>query len=178
MTTTRSLTATQTEVLTLATYRPSGSIEPLPARLNQLLLRSKITFGLLARGLIDEAGDDYVINDAGYAAVGRTRKEPAVIAADTEDEAAVAPVEATVAQGTPVAKPKIRENTKQAQVIAMLSRPGGATIADICAETGWMQHTSRGFLAGSVKKKLGLTVTSTKDSGAVRVYRITQRSCL
>ena len=168
MTTTSNLSETQIEVLIQATYRPSGSIEPMPARLNRLL-RAKVTAGLLARGLISADGDDYVINEAGYAAVGHTRKDPAVVALDPETDAAVA-------QDKPTAKPKIRENTKQAQVIAMLSRPSGATIADICEATGWQAHTSRGFLAGSVKKKLGLTVTSTKDSGAVRVYRAARGS--
>ena len=171
MTTTSKLSETQTEVLTQATYRPSGSIEPMPARLNRLL-RAKVTAGLLARGLISAEGDAYVINDAGYEAVGRMRKVPAVVATGPETEANVEPVEAAAAQDKPTAKPKIRENTKQAQVIAMLSRPSGATIADICEATGWQCHTSRGFLAGSVKKKLGLTITSTKEAGAERCYRV------
>ena len=173
MTTRTNLSETQTEVLTQATYRPSGSIEPMPARLNRLL-RAKVTAGLLTRGLISADGDDYVINDAGYAAVERKRKDPAVGPAP-ETDAAVATTEAAVAQDKPAARPKIRENTKQAQVIAMLSRPSGATIADICAATGWLRHSARGVLAGSLKKKLGLTITSTKDSGAVRVYRLTQQ---
>ena len=175
MTTTSKLSETQTEVLTQATYRPSGSIEPMPARLNRLL-RAKVTAGLLARGLISAQGDDYVINDAGYEAVRRTCKEPAVVAPDPESELTAVPVEATVAEDKPAAKPRIRENTKQAQVIAMLSRPSGATIADICEATGWQCHSVRGAMAGSLKKKLGLTITSTKDTGAVRVYRAAQGS--
>ena len=171
MTTTSKLSETQTEVLTQATYRPSGSIEPMPARLNRLL-RSKVIAGLCTRGLISALGDDYVITDAGYAAVGRTRKDLEILATGPETEANVEPVEATVAQDKPNAKPKLRENTKQAQVIAMLSRPSGATIADICEMTGWQSHTTRGALAGALKKKLGLNITSTKDTGASRVYRL------
>ena len=79
------------------------------------------------------------------------------------------PAQASVAKTKPV---RTRENSKQAQVLAMLSRPSGATIADICESTGWQAHTARGFFAGAVKKKLGLAITSTKDSGAVRVYRL------
>jgi len=74
---------------------------------------------------------------------------------------------------TPHVTPVLRANSKQAQVLAMLHRPEGATLAQICACTGWQQHTVRGTLAGAFKKKLGLDIMSTKDEGGERVYRIT-----
>ena len=67
---------------------------------------------------------------------------------------------------------KTRDDTKQARLIAMLRRKEGATIAQIVAATGWQPHTVRGALAGALKKKLGLTVTSDKVAGVGRVYRI------
>lgn len=71
----------------------------------------------------------------------------------------------------PKAAAKTRDGTKQAQLIAMLRRKEGATIAQIVEATGWQPHTVRGAFAGALKKKLGLTVTSEKVEG-VRVYRI------
>ena len=53
----------------------------------------------------------------------------------------------------------------------MLRRPAGATIASLTVATGWQQHSVRGFLAGVVRKKLGLNLTS-EQSDKGRVYRI------
>ena len=73
------------------------------------------------------------------------------------------------------AKPIVRHNTraksKQAAVVALLNRPQGATIAAIIDATGWQSHSVRGFLAGVVRKKLGLTLQSDKTDGE-RVYRV------
>ena len=68
-------------------------------------------------------------------------------------------------------KPAARPATKHARIIAMLRTPAGATIAAIMTATDWQQHSVRGFLAGVVRKKLGLNLVSEQtDKG--RVYRI------
>jgi hypothetical protein len=63
------------------------------------------------------------------------------------------------------------KHTKQARVIAMLQAPSGATVAAIMQQTGWQPHSVRGFLAGVVRKKLKLTLHSSKIDGQ-RVYRL------
>jgi uncharacterized protein DUF3489 len=68
------------------------------------------------------------------------------------------------------AQPPAR-HSKQARVIEMLQRQEGATVAALMKATGWQQHSVRGFLAGVVRKRLGLTLVSEK-TGAQRVYRI------
>ena len=62
--------------------------------------------------------------------------------------------------------------TKQELVLTLLSRPQGASIEDIMQATDWQMHSVRGFLAGTVKKKLGFTLTSSKANDEVRRYRI------
>lgn len=67
---------------------------------------------------------------------------------------------------------RTRANSKQAQLIDMLKRREGASIEEIVVAFDWQAHTVRGAIAGALKKKLGLNVTSEKIEGRGRVYRI------
>ncbi|MBX3517444.1 MAG: DUF3489 domain-containing protein [Rhodospirillales bacterium] len=77
-----------------------------------------------------------------------------------------------------------REGTKQARMIELLRRPEGATVEQIMHETGWLAHTVRGAMAGALKKKLGLTITTERvrcvgpnhegARGSYSIYRVVE----
>lgn len=138
------LSTTQETILKAAAERLDRNIEPLPANINAGI-KQRVIDGLHNRGLIDQQNGLYLINEAGFQAVGLT----------------------------PPAAPKPpRENTKQAKVIAMLRGPAGASINEICTETGWLTHTTRAVISNTLKKRLGLNIVSEKEQGQERRYRI------
>jgi hypothetical protein len=71
--------------------------------------------------------------------------------------------------------PKVERVTKQERLLTLLSQAKGANIAEMMQATDWQQHSVRGFLAGTVKKKLGFSLTTSKAAGDVRRYRIETR---
>ena len=175
------LSDTQALILSAAAQRPEHIALPLPESLRGGAA-AKVVGALLAKGYLEEVdadlrkgepmwretgdghGTTLVATDAGLAAIGI---EP--------EDATPAPAGATDATTEPEATPKARtprEGTKQATLIAMLRAPDGATIEEIMAATGWQSHTVRGAMAGALKKKLGLEVTSEKVEDRGRVYKL------
>ena len=91
-------------------------------------------------------------------------------------DAPVAPTKAKAAKGTTAndAAPAARNGSKKAIVLGLLQRPDGATLNDIMAATLWQPHSVRGFISGTLGKKMGLKVESAKRSDGVRAYQIAQ----
>lgn len=144
------LTATQQAILNHAHQHTAGRIDWFPETLKGGA-KAKTVESMVKAGLISKNKRATVMTKAAYAALG---------------------IEPPLVEPKKPGQIKTRENSKQAQVIALLKRPEGATITQICEATGWQSHTVRGAFAGSLKKKLGLTIVSVKDENAERVYRI------
>jgi hypothetical protein len=141
------LTPTQHAILSHALAQTQGKVLWFPETLKGGA-KAKTIESLVSHGLISQKKRETVVTKAGYEALGL---KPPVVEPRTI---------------------RTRETSKQAQVIAMLKRPEGATISQVCAATGWQQHTVRGTFAGALKKKLGLTIDSDKAQGGERIYRI------
>ena len=65
-----------------------------------------------------------------------------------------------------------RADSKKAIILDLLRRPEGATMAEIAKATGWKAHSIRGLISGTLAKKMGLTVESTKNEAGERTYKI------
>jgi hypothetical protein len=65
-----------------------------------------------------------------------------------------------------------RSDSKTSQILGLLKRPGGAALKDIMATTNWQAHSVRGFISGTLGKKMGLSVASTRRPDGERVYSI------
>ena len=66
----------------------------------------------------------------------------------------------------------LRPENKGAKIIALISRPKGGSLAEIMKATGWQAHSVRGFISGTLGKKLGIKVNSAKREDGERVYSI------
>ncbi len=193
------LTDTNLVILSASAKRKDGAVLPPPKSLKTKggALTGALK-GLLKKGLVEEqpakgtapswreAEDgsrlSLVITEAGLQAIGvatgrdakgQGRKDEALRKAGRKP----GPVKATgkVRKSKTKASPPVaRAGSKQALLIDLLRRPKGATIAEAQKATGWQPHSVRGAISGSLKKKLGLNVTSEVVGRRGRVYRITQ----
>ena len=194
------LSDTQLVILSTAVQCPDRCVLPLPDRLKGGAA-SKVVNSLIGKGLVEEAkakrgeliwrdtGDGHgvtlVATDGAFAALGiALASDPA-----SAGRLAVAVDDGQMIGGTPAdqgtaavmvddrahtdgAAPRTRAGSKQAKLIEMLKRPDGATIPEVVDALQWQAHTVRGAIAGALKKKLGIDVTSEKVDGRGRVYRV------
>ena len=89
----------------------------------------------------------------------------------TNERATVRKVRFAGTAPAPIPATPVPGQSKKAAVIVLLRRPEGATVAEVVAATGWQPHTVRGLFSGTLKKKLGLTLSSAQEQRG-RVYRI------
>jgi len=187
------LTDTQTIVLSRAATRPGNLAMPLPDGLHGAAAQKAVT-AMIARGWLEEVeanlrrgeplwretgdghGTTLIATEAGLQAIGI---EPVVASAvasarKVKLELVTGPKDAPEASPNP-STPKpvaIRVGTKQAEIIALIQRPEGASIGEIVEATGWLAHSARGLISGGLKKKLNLPITSEKVAGRGTVYKL------
>jgi hypothetical protein len=65
-----------------------------------------------------------------------------------------------------------RDGSKTAKILDLLKRSNGATLAQLMTASGWQPHSVRGFLSGTIRKKMGITVASTKAEDGERIYQV------
>ena len=170
------LSDTQSVILSAAAQRTDRFALPLPKSLKGGAAH-KVVNALIDKGLLKEVNANRKLNDPVWRETDEGRLVTllvtdaglAAIGIEVEHQKTQA---LTSEQKTIPTERKIREGTKQALVIEMLRRPEGATIAEIVEATFWASHTTRGFLAGALKKKLGLVIESYKDDVRGRTYRV------
>jgi DNA-binding MarR family transcriptional regulator len=191
------LSDSQLVILSAACQRPDRCVFPVKSKLKGNAV-GNVLKSLLKKDLIEEVRtknrDDTVWRhdeQQGRMTLVATNAAFAALGIDPSDGAddAEADVAAAARPDTPEAKPNKRpkaprtkesksagprEGSKQAQLIAMLRRAKGATIDEIAEALSWQPHTVRGAIAGALKKKLGLSITSEKVHGGHRTYRIAE----
>ncbi len=188
------LTDTQLVILSAAARRQDGAVLPLLRSLKvNKAAATTVLESLLKKGLVAErpaAADEtrwretrdggrtaLAIADAGLQAIGvdadrkaskqfpSTKLQPKKRSRGAEPKSAAKPKGRT-------SPPAVRPGTKQALMIDLLKRKKGATIDEAVEATGWQPHSVRGAISGTLKKKLGLMVTSERIGNSSRRYRI------
>lgn len=164
------LTDTQMIILSTAAQRTDRLALPLPKSLRGGAAQ-KVVNALVEKGLLEEVEANRKLDDPVWRETGDGHAVT-LVATDAGLSAIGVELPRKAKTHAAPAAPKRREGTKQSAMIEMLSRRDGATIDEIAAATGWQQHTIRGAMAGALKKKLGLEISSDKVDGRGRVYKI------
>ena len=189
------LSDSQLVILSAAARRQDGTVLPLPRSLKvNKAAATTVLESLLKKSLVAErpaAADEahwretrdggrtaLAITDAGLQAIGvdadeKTSKQSSSTKAQPKQRSRRAEPKPSSAKPKGKTSPAMaRPGTKQALMIDLLKRKKGATIEEIVEATGWQPHSVRGAISGTLKKKLGLAVTSVRVEDRGRVYRI------
>jgi DNA-binding MarR family transcriptional regulator len=171
------LTDSQLVILSAAARRQDGTVLPLPRSLKvNKAAATTVLKSLLKKGLVAERP---AAADEAHWRETRDGGRTALAITDTGLQAIDVDVDRKTGKQSSSTKPKggtsraaVRPGTKQALLIDLLKRKKGATIEKIVEATGWQPHSVRGAISGTLKKKLGLMVTSEKPGDGARRYRI------
>jgi Protein of unknown function (DUF3489) len=129
----------------------------------------------------EAAGIEAIAEPAVAATPEPTQEEQPTAAQETPQSPDVAPEKVPATKKASRAKkaPKVaqnatnpREGSKTTKVVELMKREGGVTLKEIMAATGWQAHSVGGFISGTLGKKMGLTVLSTKADNGERTYSI------
>jgi hypothetical protein len=179
------LTDTQRIILSAAAGRSDHAVLPLPKSLKPSKgPASNVLKGLLNKGLIEErpaaaSGEAWrndktgcrftlILSNLGLAALdgepvqGRNQDHVKPNKGETSPKASKKPARSG----------RIRRSGKNETILELLRRPKGVKVAELQKATGWQPHSVRGFLAGTIKKIPGVTVTSEKADDGERRYRV------
>lgn len=167
------LTDNQRAIITEASQTKYGDIRELAA-LKKFAppVRENIIKGMLKRELLTTGKDgNTFVSDKGYAAIGNPAAEehPAQAKAKKKPAAKAATPKKTATS----AKDGDAKKSKQQILIDLLESKDGATLQQMVDATGWQKHSVHGAMAGILKNKLKLDITSEKDEKRGRVYKIT-----
>ncbi len=189
------LSDSQLVILSAAARRRDDAVLPLPRSLKvNKAAATTVLKSLLKKGLLKErpaAADEphwretrdggrtaLVITDIGLQAIGvdadeKTSKDSPSTKPKPRQRSRRAERKPSGSKPNGRTSPAaVRPGTKQALMIDLLKRKKGATIEEIVEATGWQPHSVRGAISGTLKKKLGLAVTSEKPGDGPRRYRI------
>ncbi len=187
------LTDTQLVILAAAAKREIGNLLPLPRSLKvdkanaSGVLKSILKRGLAAERTTTEAAQAWreekdgsrltlIITPAGLEAIGVapevSRPSRAAKPKAAKKERQSSKEGRPTDRAGPSTTGKVRPGTKLAALVELLGRKQGGTLAEAIETTGWQAHSVRGAISGSLKKKLGLTVTSEVVAGRGRTYSI------
>jgi len=187
----RKLSDTQLLILYHA-FQSGGVVLPVPTtlKLNEGAIATVLR-SLIQRGLVTERaaqGRDItwredkegqrttlVLTDDGFDAMGLrppAKTKPPKATTTSQGRTKTKRSQPARKTGKVPESPATPPGSKQALLVDLLRREGGATLDELVTATGWQPHTVRGAIAGTLKKKLGLDVTATRIEGRGRVYRI------
>jgi hypothetical protein len=181
------LTDSQLVILSAAAKREDRAVLPFPKSLKlkgralHATVQALCRMGLLAEELAgreqpawredaDGRRTMLKLTDAGLQAIGAggaAQKQRT-----SSSTSGPARTRSTTSRRKPEGHALARPGSKHALLLELLSRKTGASIGEIVAATGWQPHSVRGAISGTVRKKLGFTITSKKVEPRGRVYRV------